>query len=40
MAGRITLALRIAEAGDEAALAERIGTSVASRDSVAAAFGV
>ena len=40
MAGRIALALRIAEAGDEAVLAREIGTSVASRCSVAAAFGV
>ena len=40
MAGRIALALRIAEAGDEATLAREIGTSVASRCSVAAAFGV
>lgn len=40
MAGRIALALDIAASGDEAGLAERIGTSVASRASVAAAFGV
>jgi ADP-ribosylglycohydrolase len=40
MAGRIALALEIAAAGDEADLARRIGTSVASRESVAAAFGV
>lgn len=40
MAGRIALALEVAATGDEAVLAERIGTSVASRQSVAAAFGV
>ena len=40
MAGRIALALRIAESGDEERLAREIGTSVASRASVAAAFGV
>ncbi|WP_099826072.1 ADP-ribosylglycohydrolase family protein [Oceaniglobus indicus] len=40
MAGRIALALEVAERGDEAELAARIGTSVASRESVAAAFGV
>lgn len=40
MAGRIALALEVALRGDEAALAEGIGTSVASRASVAAAFGV
>lgn len=40
MAGRIALALDIARGGDEAELALRVGTSVASRDSVAAAFGV
>ncbi|MCX7645797.1 MAG: ADP-ribosylglycohydrolase family protein [Rhodobacteraceae bacterium] len=39
MAGRIALALDLAGQG-EAALAEGIGTSVASRESVAAAFGV
>ena len=40
MAGRISLALDVATAGDEAALAAQIGTSVASREAVAAAFGV
>lgn len=40
MAGRIALALEIACTGDEATLAARIGTSVASRESVPAAFGV
>jgi ADP-ribosylglycohydrolase len=40
MAGRIALALRVAGAGDEEQLAREIGTSVASRASVAAAFGV
>lgn len=40
MAGRIALALEIARYGDEPALAAQIGTSVASRESVAAAFGV
>ncbi|MBC7478738.1 MAG: ADP-ribosylglycohydrolase family protein, partial [Pseudorhodobacter sp.] len=40
MAGRIALALEIAAASNEAALARQIGTSVASRASVAAAFGV
>lgn len=40
MAGRISLALDVAKMGDEAALAAQIGTSVASRESVAAAFGV
>jgi ADP-ribosylglycohydrolase len=40
MAGRIALALDIAAASDEDELARRIGTSVASRASVAAAFGV
>ncbi|MCB6176719.1 ADP-ribosylglycohydrolase family protein [Rhodobacter sp. Har01] len=40
MAGRIALALDIARGGDEARLACEIGTSVASRCSVAAAFGV
>jgi ADP-ribosylglycohydrolase len=39
MAGRIALALQVAADG-EAALAERIGTSVQSHQSVAAAFGV
>jgi ADP-ribosylglycohydrolase len=40
MAGRIAFALAVAAQGDEADLATRIGTSVASRESVAAAFGV
>jgi ADP-ribosylglycohydrolase len=40
MAARIALALSVAAAGDEARLAREIGTSVASRASVAAAFGV
>jgi len=40
MPGRIAQALDIATAGDEARLAARIGTSVASRESVATAFGV
>jgi ADP-ribosylglycohydrolase len=40
MAGRIALALDIAGRSDEAELARQIGTSVASRASVAAAFGV
>lgn len=41
MAGRIEQALDIAKTtGSEAELARRIGTSVASRDSVACAFGV
>lgn len=40
MAGRIALALEIAAASNEAELARQIGTSVASRASVAAAFGV
>lgn len=40
MAGRISLALDVADGGDVVQLANRIGTSVASRDSVAAAFGV
>lgn len=40
MAGRIALALEIAASGDEAELARLIGTSVASFQSVAAAFGV
>lgn len=40
MAGRISLALKIAAASDEVELARQIGTSVASRASVAAAFGV
>jgi ADP-ribosylglycohydrolase len=40
MPGRIALALEVAASGDEAELAARIGTSVASRCSVAAAFGV
>lgn len=40
MEGRIALALEVALRGDEAALAAEIGTSVASRASVAAAFGV
>ncbi|MGV8986176.1 MAG: ADP-ribosylglycohydrolase family protein [Cypionkella sp.] len=40
MAGRIALALKIAATADEAELARQIGTSVASRSSVAAAFGV
>ena len=39
MAGRIILALEVAASG-EAALADRVGTSVQSRQSVAAAFGV
>lgn len=40
MASRISLALHVAKTGDEAALAAQIGTSVASREAVAAAFGV
>lgn len=40
MAGRIALALAVARGGDEGALAEQIGTSVACREAVAAAFGV
>ena len=40
MAGRIALALRLAEGGDEAALIAGIGSSVASRDSVPMAFGL
>ncbi|SJZ91917.1 ADP-ribosylglycohydrolase family protein [Consotaella salsifontis] len=40
MAGRIEAALDIAAHGTEAELARTIGTSVASRESVAAAFGV
>ena len=40
MPGRISLALSVAATGDEATLAREIGTSVASRASVAAAFGV
>ena len=40
MAARITLALSIADRGDAAQLAAQIGTSVASRASVACAFGV
>lgn len=40
MAGRIRAALACAEGGDPDRLAEVIGTSVASRESVAAAFGV
>jgi len=40
MAGRIALALRLADGGDAVALADGIGTSVASSASVAAAFGV
>jgi ADP-ribosylglycohydrolase len=40
MAGRIALALDVAQAGDEERLAREIGTSVASRASVAVAFGV
>lgn len=40
MAGRIGAALDCAETGDAGRLADRIGTSVASRESVAAAFGV
>ena len=40
MAGRIALALDLAAGGDAARLAQGIGTSVASRCSVAAAFGV
>lgn len=40
MAGRIGLALALAVESDEATLAREVGTSVASRASVAAAFGV
>jgi ADP-ribosylglycohydrolase len=40
MAGRIALALEVAAGGGEDALARTIGTSVASRESVATAFGV
>ncbi|MEM7045804.1 MAG: ADP-ribosylglycohydrolase family protein, partial [Pseudomonadota bacterium] len=40
MAGRIEAALSIAKGGSEDKLAKEIGTSVASRESVAAAFGV
>ncbi|THD85770.1 ADP-ribosylglycohydrolase [Aliigemmobacter aestuarii] len=40
MAGRIEQALHLARTGNEASLAGTIGTSVASRDSVACAFGV
>ena len=40
MAGRIEVALAVAKEGSEDQLAEAIGTSVASRESVAAAFGV
>lgn len=40
MAGRIMEALRVAERGSAEDLAARIGTSVASRESVPAAFGV
>jgi len=40
MAGRIALAVKVAESGGEAELARQIGTSVASRESVPAAFGV
>jgi len=40
MAGRIALALGLAESGDEAALLARIGSSVASRESVPMAFGL
>lgn len=40
MAGRIAEALRVAERGSAEDLATRIGTSVASRESVPAAFGV
>ncbi|MEY8827114.1 ADP-ribosylglycohydrolase family protein [Sedimentitalea sp. XS_ASV28] len=40
IAGRIALALKLAEAGDEEQLIADIGTSVASRESVAIAFGV
>ena len=40
MAGRITLALQLADRGDAEALIAGIGTSVASRESVAMAFGL
>lgn len=40
MAGRIEAALAVAEGGSEDDLAREIGTSVASRDSVATAFGI
>ncbi|MCA0273167.1 MAG: ADP-ribosylglycohydrolase family protein [Proteobacteria bacterium] len=40
MAGRIRAALKVAETGSADDLASRIGTSVASRESVPAAFGV
>ncbi|CEP36785.1 ADP-ribosylglycohydrolase [Halomonas sp. R57-5] len=40
MAGRIETALYLAEGGDEEALIAGIGTSVASRESVPAAFGI
>jgi ADP-ribosylglycohydrolase len=40
MAGRIAMALDLASRSSEAVLAREIGTSVASRASVAAAFGV
>lgn len=40
MAGRIELALRLAEHGDEEVLIDGIGTSVASRESIPMAFGV
>lgn len=40
LAGRIALALRLAEAGDEARLLAEIGSSVASRESVPMAFGL
>jgi len=39
-AGRIEAALAVANGGSEDQLAKEIGTSVASRDSVATAFGV
>ncbi|WP_149866413.1 ADP-ribosylglycohydrolase family protein [Tropicimonas marinistellae] len=40
MASRIAAALEVGKAGDAAAIAERIGTSVASHESVPAAFAV
>jgi ADP-ribosylglycohydrolase len=40
MAARIALAVHVAATGGEAELARQIGTSVASRESVPAAFGV